>query len=118
MSVSLKLPSGITVTSTATKIKDIFKDLSFWGSEWPAKCGNCKSQNIVPSHREVEGNSYYEAKCGDCGHSLSFGQYKTGEGLFAKKKDGWRPPYKGGDSERQEAPRSHAPESDTSDVPY
>ena len=120
MAVSIKLPSGITVSSTSMKIKDIFKDLSFWSTEFPTKCGNCKSVNVFPSAREVESNYYYEAKCGDCGHSLSFGQYKTGEGLFAKKKDGWKPPYKGGDSERQEAPRSQSNNGpdDGDSIPY
>lgn len=117
MAVSIKLPSGITVTSTATKIKDIFKDLSFWGSEFPTKCGNCKSSNLAPSYRETkDGDSYYEAKCGDCGHTLGFGQFKAGEGLFAKKKDGWRPPYTGG-SEQRETPRKQD-DDDGSEIPY
>jgi phage FluMu protein Com len=115
MAVSIKLPSGITVSSTSTKIKDIFKDLSFWSTEFPTKCGNCKSVNVFPSHRDVESNSYYEAKCGDCGHTLSFGQYKTGEGLFAKKKDGWRPPYVGKQDDRESQSKGSV---DPDDIAY
>ena len=110
MAVSIKLPSGITVSSTSTKIKDIFKDLSFWASEWPSKCGNCKSVNVFPSARETDGFHFYEAKCGDCGHSLSFGQYREGDGLFAKKSDGWKPPFKGKEAQQQ-APKQ-APDED------
>lgn len=115
MAVQIKLPSGITVTSAATKIKDIFKDLSFWASEFPSKCGHCGSTNVLPSHREHDSNSYYEAKCSDCSHTLSFGQYKTGEGLFAKKSDGWKPPYKGAGAQAQ-APKGGDDGDDS--IPY
>ena len=37
--------------------------------------------------RSVEGNDYYELRCGNCGGILSFGQHKKGGTLFPKRKD-------------------------------
>lgn len=90
----MKLPSGLTVSTSATDVKQVFKDLSFFGTEFPHKCGHCKSINIVPSYRETQaGDSYYEAKCTDCGYVAKFGQYKSGGTLFFKRKEGWQPPF-------------------------
>lgn len=117
MAVSIKLPSGITVTSTATDEKQAITELNFWANEFPAECGNCKSTNITPRHRVSGKFNYYEARCGKCGHTLSFGQYESGVGLFAKRKDGWKPPYQGGGSERQES-QKQSQESDDDSIPY
>jgi len=55
------------------------------------KCGNpkCGGENIQPAFRNVDGNNYYSILCKDCNHSLQLGQYKKGEGLFAKRGEGW-----------------------------
>jgi len=123
MSVSIKLPSGITVSSPAVTIKEAFKDLSFWTNEYPHKCGNCGKPNVVPSHRIVNDDSYFEAKCTDCGYTLSFGQHKKGDSLYSKeRKEGWKKPYTGG-SERNESPQSRsgmgaASHPDDDSIPY
>jgi predicted nucleic-acid-binding Zn-ribbon protein len=51
------------------------------------KCGACDSPRTMPMVRDVQGNTYYEMKCLDCGASLSFGQKKSDGSLFPKKKD-------------------------------
>lgn len=74
--------------------KDVFKELSgaaeVFGQD---TCGNCKSKNVIPSCREVDGNTYYEMRCNACGHCLGFGQRKADGVLFPRKRkdDQWLP---------------------------
>jgi len=68
--------------------KEVFKELAaiqeIFGEE---SCGLCKSKNLKFIVRNVEGNDYFEIRCGDCGAILSFGQHKKGGTLFPKRKD-------------------------------
>jgi len=68
--------------------KDVFSQISgaveVFGN---SRCGACDSIRTVPMVREVQGNTYYEMRCLDCGASLSFGQKKADGSLFPKKKD-------------------------------
>lgn len=68
--------------------KEIFKELAIiqeiFGEE---KCGLCSSTNLKFIVRNVEGNDYFELRCGDCGAILAFGQHKKGGTLFPKRKD-------------------------------
>ena len=50
-------------------------------------CGACKCPDVVPSVREVQGNTYYEMRCTSCGATLSFGQKKADGSLFPKRRD-------------------------------
>lgn len=72
-------------------IKDIHQQI-YYVSEALGhhKCGSCGSENIQPAWRNVEGNNYYSILCTDCNHSLQLGQYKKGDGLFAKRGEGWK----------------------------
>lgn len=62
------------------------------------KCGNetCKSSNVRPSCREVEGPNgkfdSYEWRCESCGSSLGLGVNKTGGGLFLRWDQEWFKP--------------------------
>lgn len=69
-------------------------------------CGHCDSENIQPNVREVEGNKYYSILCKDCYHSLSMGQYKKGDGLFAKRGQGWTKYVKPEGEEGDETPEN------------
>lgn len=50
-------------------------------------CGSCGASNCIPSVREVQGNTYHEMKCRNCGASLAYGQRKSDGALYPKKKD-------------------------------
>lgn len=51
-------------------------------------CGKCGSEHVVPVVRDdKDGNTYYEMKCKDCGHALSFGQRRADGKLFPRRKD-------------------------------
>jgi hypothetical protein len=55
--------------------------------EADTKCGCCESMNLRVSVRNIEDNDYYELLCEDCNASLSFGQKRSGNTLFPKRKD-------------------------------
>lgn len=70
--------------------KEVFKELAtiqeIFGEE---KCGLCGSTNFKFVVRNVDGNDYYELRCGEskCKAILAFGQHKKGGTLFPKRKD-------------------------------
>ncbi len=77
----------LAVEIESDKVKDVFKQLAEFQEIFDEeKCGSCKSENIKFQVRNVEGNDFFEMKCDDCGAKLAFGQYKTGGGLFPKRK--------------------------------
>ena len=64
--------------------KDLFAQLSAFQEVFDeSACGKCGSTNLRFVTREVDGNSYYEIRCLDCGARLEFGQ---GGGLFPRRK--------------------------------
>lgn len=69
-------------------VKDVFGQLSgaveVFGN---AACGACGGTSVVPNVREVQGNTYYEMRCTQCGASLAFGQRKADGVLYPKRKD-------------------------------
>ena len=68
-------------------VKDAFVELAgaieVFGS---STCGACDSTNTMPQVRDVQGNTYYEMRCQDCGSALSFGQTKVGNRLYPRRK--------------------------------
>ena len=52
-------------------------------------CGICGATPVRFRARENSGNTYHELVCTnkDCRARLSFGQHRTGGGLFPKRKD-------------------------------
>jgi hypothetical protein len=71
-------------------IEDVFDEIS---------CGACGGINLQHRHRVVQGNDFYELLCLGCGAALSYGQLRSGDGLFPKRRDndgnplehgGWR----------------------------
>lgn len=68
--------------------KDVFAQLALFQEVYEHRvCGACESSRIRFSVREVQGNTYYELVCMDCGARLSFGQKKADGSLFPKRKD-------------------------------
>lgn len=51
------------------------------------KCGDCGSESIRFSVRNIDGNKYFNMLCDSCGAQLDFGQNKDGKGLFLKRLD-------------------------------
>lgn len=88
MKVKYKVGEKLEFELEGSGQKEIFKELALiqeiFGEE---KCGLCGSGNIKFVVRNVEGNDYYELRCGDCGAILAFGQHKKGGTLFPKRKD-------------------------------
>ena len=69
---------------------DLFENLAELGNRDTLKvevCGKCKSGNVTPRVREVDGDKYYEMICLDCWAKLPFGCHRQGGGLFAKRRD-------------------------------
>ena len=67
--------------------KDLFAQLSAFQEVFDeSACGKCGSTNLRFVTREVDGNSYYEIRCLDCGARLEFGQSQQGGGLFPRRK--------------------------------
>jgi len=67
--------------------------------EADTNCGCCNSANIRFRVRSAQDNEFYEIYCEDCTATLSFGQTRQGNKLYAKRKDndgtpipnrGWR----------------------------
>lgn len=73
--------------------KDVFEALSFWASDWQAKC-SCGSTRVMPQGRESQGYKFYEGKCLDCGNVFQYGQKREGGGLFPKRDAGWHQPQR------------------------
>ncbi len=89
MKVTYKtVDSRISVEVEGKDNKDIFKQLSLFQELFDnGKCGACDSERIRFVVREVQGNTYYELRCLDCGATLAFGQKKADGSLFPKRKD-------------------------------
>jgi hypothetical protein len=69
--------------------KKIFKGIAELQEVFEAdsKCGCCQSEDIVFRVRKVEANEFYELSCNACRARLSFGQLKSGGGIWAKRYD-------------------------------
>lgn len=68
--------------------KDIFSQIALFQEIYETRrCGACDSERVQFVCREVQGNTYYEIKCLDCGSTLGFGQKRADGSLFPKRKD-------------------------------
>lgn len=88
MKLHYKASETLTFEVEGSGQKEVFKELALIQEVFGEKqCGICKNTDIRHVCRTVEGNDYYELKCGSCGGILSFGQHKKGGTLFPKRKD-------------------------------
>lgn len=88
MKVIYKANDKLSFELEASGQKEIFKELALIQEIFSEeKCGLCSKDNLKFIVRSVEGNDYYELRCGDCGAVLAFGQHKKGGTLFPKRKD-------------------------------
>ena len=77
----------LNVQIESDSVKEVFKELAKFQEIFDEEnCQLCKNDNLQFIVRTVEGNDYYELKCNDCFGKLSFGQHKTGNTLFPKRK--------------------------------
>lgn len=80
--------SRISVEVEGKDNKDIFKQLSVFQELFDnGKCQACDGERVRFVVREVQGNTFYELRCLDCGATLAFGQKKADGSLFPKRKD-------------------------------
>jgi len=78
----------LNVEIDADSAKEAFKKLAEFQEVFDeTSCGLCKGEEIQFVVRNVEGNDYYELKCRSCGGKLAFGQHKSGNSLFPKRKE-------------------------------
>lgn len=88
MKVLYKANDKLTFELEGSGQKEVFKELAVIQEIFSEeKCGLCSSANLKFVVRNIEGNDYYELRCGDCGGILAFGQHKKGGTLFPKRKD-------------------------------
>lgn len=89
MKVNYTTGSGrMSAEFEAESHRDLFEQLNRFQEVFEEDtCGKCGSHDIKFVVRTVDGNSYYELRCANCGARLSFGANKTGGGLFPKRKD-------------------------------
>ena len=89
MKITYTTASGkISVELEGDTQKDLFGQLGAFQEIFDqATCGKCSSTSIRFVVRDIDGNSYYELRCEDCGARLEFGQIKKGGGLFPRRKD-------------------------------
>lgn len=88
MKLHYKANEKLTFEVEGSGQKEVFKELALIQEVFGEKqCGLCKNTDIKFICRTVEGNDYYELKCGSCGGTLSFGQHKKGGTLFPKRRD-------------------------------
>jgi hypothetical protein len=131
MSVKLTLKIGRTpVLIEGNTLKECFEETELI-CQLPQCCGNCKSDNLLPSYSRTGDYEFYFLRCGDCQHELKFGQRKSDKGLFPKfdeGQDGWVEPFKGGRrpepedrptrSTQRSAPPPSAYTEDDDDIPF
>lgn len=80
--------SKISVEVEGKDNKDIFRQLAIFQELFDnGRCQACDSERVRFVVREVQGNTYYELRCLDCGSTLAFGQKKADGSLFPKRKD-------------------------------
>ncbi len=77
----------LKVEVEASSAKEAFKKLAEFQEVFDeSNCGLCNGEELQFIVRTVDGNDYYELKCKSCGAKLAFGQHKTGDSLFPKRK--------------------------------
>lgn len=78
----------MTVEIDGKDNKDVFNQLSLFQEIYESRrCGACDSDRVRFQVRDVQGNTYFEIKCLDCGSVLAFGQKRSDGSLFPKRKD-------------------------------
>ena len=94
--VSYSAGNGVVVQVEAENVKESVKAMATYMEVFGEQaCGCCASKAIHWEHRRVNDNDYYSIRCGQCNAELSLGQTKTGNRLFAKRKEhpdtnGWQ----------------------------
>lgn len=89
MKAHLKSSNGrVLVEVEGTNVKDLFEQLANVQEviDADAACGACGRPEIKFRVREVKNFKYFELHCESCSARLQFGQLRTGDGLFAKRK--------------------------------
>lgn len=78
----------LVVEVEGQNVKSLFEEIASVQEilDADAQCGACSSADTRFRVRNIDGNKYYEMACEECGAALSFGQRRTGEGLFPKRK--------------------------------
>jgi len=88
MKVTYKSSNNRLTLEAEGDSKEIFEQLAVFDEVFnQGTCEATQSTNIAFRVREIDGNKYYEVYAKDTGHALSFGQTKTGNKLFPRRKD-------------------------------
>lgn len=89
-----RMSFGAVVIEAEGTEKEVFAELARAAEVFAhTVCRACGSENVRPSVREVDGNTYYEMHCDGCHSALAFGQTKQGGKLFPRRRkdENWLP---------------------------
>lgn len=89
MKIRLNLANGVWLELDCTNPKEAVKELAAYQEVFSEReCGMCHATELVFLHRQDdEKHDYYSIKCKACQAQVDFGQHKTGNTLFLKRKD-------------------------------
>ena len=88
MNVNYTSKNGRLTLQAEGDSKEIFEQLAVFDEVFNHKeCPANGNEDIMFRVREVGGNKFYELHDRKDGHSLGFGQTKTGNKLFPRRKD-------------------------------
>lgn len=85
--VNFRSTELFTVEAEGSTHIEVFAEIAKLAEVFSAKeCGMCKSHDIVPTHRTVDGVSHYEMKCNGCNARLTLAQSKKGGTLYPRRR--------------------------------
>ena len=78
----------LSIEINCDSVKESFKELAVFQEVFDEDCCQlCNNNDLQFVVRTVDGNDFYELKCKKCFGKLVFGQHKTGNSLFPKRKN-------------------------------
>ena len=86
--LKIQISPTITVEIEDDQPAELIRKAAFW-CDIPQECPVCKSP-LRLIYRNPQSFHYYGVACtGTPSHQVTFGQYKSGDGLFYKKDEVW-----------------------------
>jgi ribosomal protein S27E len=77
-----------TISGEVQGPKELVRELASIGELFiETTCKLCNNTNVSFEHRLHDGHSFYSIRCPKCGGRADFGQHKTGETLFLKRRE-------------------------------
>lgn len=85
MKIRFKPRRNVEIEIDGTSAKELFVQLAAASETFGVKaCGHCQSEDLTFTARVVDGNTFPEMKCKDCGSKLAMGQSKDGGSIYPR----------------------------------